>query len=416
MSKTETPDGTTPIAAVRNGPRKTLATCGAAHFLHDGLHDALYVLLPLWAQTLGLSLVQVGLLKAVYSGSIALFQVPAGILAENYGERCLLAGGTVIAGIGYMLLGAAGGFAGLLILLALVGLGSGVQHPLSSTLVARAYSAGGQRAALGIYNFSGDLGKMALPAAAALIAGTIGWQTSAVAAGALGAVGGIAIFALLRILGAGAAAQSAPTASTGPTGKVAAVGGWGIGNQQAFLTISAINIVDTAVIYSFLTFLPFLLMEKGASVETVGLALALTFGGGAAGKFLCGVLAERLGIIRTAVITIIAKGLCILVLLWLPLAAGLALLPLLGAALNGTSSVLYATVAEFVDPDRHSRAFGLFYTLGMGAGAVSPVLFGVISDFAGVPMALTIIGLSALLTIPICHVLRLSMQTPDVPR
>ena len=47
MSKTITPDGATPIAADRNGARNTLATCGTAHFLHDGLHDALYVLLPL---------------------------------------------------------------------------------------------------------------------------------------------------------------------------------------------------------------------------------------------------------------------------------------------------------------------------------------------------------------------------------
>ena len=410
MSKTITPDGATPIVADRNGARKTLATCGMAHFLHDGLHDALYVLLPLWAQMFGLSLSQVGLLKAVYSGSIALFQVPAGILAERYGERCLLAGGTVLAGVGYMLLGAACGFAGLLLLLALVGFGSSVQHPLSSTLVARAYAVGGQRAALGIYNFSGDVGKMVLPAAAALIAGAIGWQTSVVTAGALGALGGIAIFALLRILDAGAAVQMAPT------GTVAAVGGWGIGNQPAFLTISAINIVDTAVIYGFLTFLPFLLMEKGASVETVGLGLALTFGGGAAGKFLCGVLAEKIGIIRTAVITILAKGLCILVLIWLPLDGELALLPLLGAALNGTSSVLYATVAEFVDPERHSRSFGLFYTLGMGAGAISPVLFGVVSDLAGVPMALTIVGLSAVLTVPFCLVLQRLMRPPAVTR
>ena len=412
MSESKTPDGAMPIAADRKGGRETLATCGVAHFLHDGLHDALYVLLPLWAQMFGLSLAQVGLLKAVYTGAISLFQVPAGILAERYGERRLLASGTVIAGIGYILLGTAGGFAGLLFLLAIVGFGSGVQHPLSSTLVARAYAAGGQRAALGIYNFSGDLGKMALPAAAAIIAGAIGWRTSVVAAGVLGTVGGFVIYGLLRRLGAGAAAQTAQTASAETT---VPARGWGIGNQPAFLTVSAINVVDTAVIYGFLTFLPFLLIEKGAAVETVGLALALTFGGGATGKFLCGVLAERIGIIRTAVITIIAKGVCILVLLWLPLGAALALLPLLGAGLNGTSSVLYATVAEFVDPDRHSRAFGLFYTIGMGAGAVSPVLFGVVSDLAGVSTALAIIGLSALFTIPLCFVLRISMPAPGTP-
>lgn len=409
MSKTETADGAVPVAD-RQVPRKTLATCGVAHFVHDGLHDALYVLLPIWAQMFGLSLAQVGVLKAVYSGSIALFQVPAGILAERYGERALLAGGTVIAGLAYLLLGVAGGFFGLLILLALVGLGSGVQHPLSSTLVARAYAGGGQRAALGVYNFSGDVGKMAVPAGAALIAGTIGWQFSAATAGFLGALAGLAIYAQLRLLNAG----SIPAPSTkSEAQKVSVAAGWGIGNRPAFLTISIINIVDTAVIYGFLTFLPFLLMDKGAAVEQVGLALALTFGGGAAGKFLCGVMAEKIGIIRTAVITIVIKGACILVLLRLPLGPGLALLPLLGAALNGTSSVLYATVAEFVDPDRHSRSFGLFYTLGMGSGAISPALFGVVSDAAGVPAALAIVGLSALLTVPFCLMLRRQMQLKD---
>lgn len=390
--------------------RRTLATCGVAHFLHDGLHDALYMLLPLWAQMFGLSLAQVGVMKAVYSGSIAIFQVPAGLLAERIGERWLLAGGTVIAGLGYLLLGTAGGFGGLLILLALVGLGSGVQHPLSSTLVARAYAAGGRRTALGIYNFSGDLGKMAMPAAAALIAGAVGWRFSVLAAGVLAATSGFAILVVLRRLGAGAAQRPTRARTAGKDQR------WGIENRRGFLAISVINILDTAVIYGFLTFLPFVLIEKGASVESVGFALALTFGGGAAGKFLCGVLAERIGIIRTAVITIIAKGVGILVLLVLPLGASLALLPLLGAALNGTSSVLYATVAEFVDPDRHSRTFGLFYTLGIGAGAMSPPLLGVVSDLAGVPTALTVIGITALVTVPLCHVLRRSMPLPQVDR
>ena len=43
-----------------------------------------------------------------------------------------------------------------------------------------------------------------------------------------------------------------------------------------------------------------------------------------------------------------------------------------GVALNGTSSVLYGTVAEFVRDDRQSRSYGLFYTLGSAAGATAP--------------------------------------------
>ena len=60
-------------------------------------------------------------------------------------------------------------------------------------------------------------------------------------------------------------------------------------------------------------------------------------------------------------------------------------------------------VAEFVDPKRHSRAFGLFYTLGIGAGAVSPPVFGLLSDTYGVPASIATLGLIAFVTLPFCR-------------
>jgi MFS family permease len=404
--------------------RATLGACGGAHILHDGLHDALYVLLPLWSQAFGLSLVQVGLLKAAYSGAMALFQVPAGILAERYGERLLLAGGTIVTGIGYLLLGYAGGFAALLVVLIVVGLGAGVQHPLSSALVARAYEGGPRRAGLGVYNFAGDVGKIAIPASIAVLAGIVGWQSGVVAFGAIGMVAGIVLYFGLRSLGAGAkpagtgAAANAQAENTGAAAPLETQpesqrGDWGIHNGGAFFAISAINVIDTAATYGFLTFMPFLIIGKGASVETVGLALALTFGGGAAGKFVCGFAAERFGIIRTVVLTEILTGAGFLLVLVLPLGAILVALPLVGLAMNGTSSVLYASVADFVAPHRHSRGFALFYTVGLGAGAISPPLFGLVSDGYGVPVALAIIGVMAFATLPFCPTLARSMAKAD---
>ena len=102
-------------------------------------------------------------------------------------------------------------------------------------------------------------------------------------------------------------------------------------------------------------------------MDLMGLALGVTFAGGATGKFVCGVLAERLGIIRTVLVTEAATGLGILLLLALPVTPALFLLPVLGIALNGTSSVLYGTVAELVTPERRSRVYGLFYTIGIGS-------------------------------------------------
>src|SRR5262245_45247453 len=235
---------------------------------------------------------------------MAAFQIPAGLLAERWGERRLLAAGTAVTACGFIAAGMAGGFLSLLAVLLIAGLGSGVQHPLSSSLVSKAYETGPRRAALGTYNFSGDLGKVAVPAAVAFAALAVGWRTASAAYGVIGLVAAASILGVLARLGVdvpGAAADARPEepAAVRPTWG----SGWGIRDLRGFQALTAIGMIDNATRTGFLTFLPFALIAKGSSVAGVGTALALLFAGGAAGKFVCGVVAERLGIIRTVVLT-----------------------------------------------------------------------------------------------------------------
>ena len=72
-------------------------------------------------------------------------------------------------------------------------------------------------------------------------------------------------------------------------------------------------------------------------------------------------------------ITEVATGLGILATLALPGLGAMILLPLVGVALQGTSSVLYATIGDLVEPDRLPRAFGFFYTLGSICGIAAPL-------------------------------------------
>ncbi|MBI4609376.1 MAG: MFS transporter [Candidatus Rokubacteria bacterium] len=390
--------------------RATLATACATHFLHDGFSEIIYVLLPVWARDFRLTFAQVGLLRTAYSGGMAAFQVPAGILAERWGERGLLAAGTAVTATGFLVLGLAGGFASLFTFLLLAALGSGVQHPLSSSLVSKAYETGPRRIALGTFNFSGDLGKVTVPALVALAMVGIGWRRAAAGYAAIGLLAAPAIFLLLNRLGAGAGRGVQDV--DGASGS-----GWGIRDRRGFQALSTIGIIDNSTRTAFLTFLPFLLIAKGSSVEAVGFALALVFAGGATGKFVCGAIAERVGVIRTVVLTELVTGGGILLLLALPLTPALVLLPLLGVGLNGTSSVLYGTVADLVTPERRARAYGLFYTLGVGSGALAPFLYGLVSDWAGVPVTLGIIGLGVLTTIPLSQLLRVpvAQEVPSHP-
>jgi MFS family permease len=375
------------------------------HFLHDGCSDLLYVLFPVWAREFSLSFAQVGLLRTGYSGALALFQVPAGFLAERWGEPRVLAAGTFLTAVGFLCLGTSGGFVPLLVFLVIAGLGSGTQHPLSSSLVSRAYEEGRRRVALGTYNFSGDLGKVTWPACVALVTAWAGWRWAAQGMGLVVLTAAVGIVAVLASLARGPADPQAMAVAE-RTGN-----GWGIRNAWGFSLLSTIHGIDNGSRTVFLTYLPFLLLGKGAGMDVMGLALGLTFAGGATGKFVCGVLGERLGIIRTVLVTEAATGLGILLLLALPVTPVLFLLPVLGIALNGTSSVLYGTVAELVAPERRSRVYGVFYTIGIGSGALAPPFFGLLSDAAGVPVTLAVLAGVVLTTLPLAHLLRPAVET-----
>jgi hypothetical protein len=84
----------------------------------------------------------------------------------------------------------------------------------------------------------------------------------------------------------------------------------------------------------------------------------------------------------------------------------LALMPLLGIALNGTSSVLYGTITDFVRSDRQARAFGAFYTLGSIAGGTAPLFFGATSDWFGLSRSFITLGVLVLMTLPIVVMMR----------
>jgi MFS family permease len=106
------------------------------------------------------------------------------------------------------------------------------------------------------------------------------------------------------------------------------------------------------------------------------------------------------------VVTEVLTGVSILAVLLLPLGAALVLLPILGLGLNGTSSVLYATVADLVAPAARARGYGLFYMLYTGSGAVAPVLYGWLSDAAGLPWAMILLGVLTMGAAPLAGLLR----------
>ncbi len=363
---------------------RTLLVSGVAHALHDGYTDAIYVLLPVWQAEFALGYGALALLRGLYAGSMAALQLPAGRLAQHMGGRVVLALGTAIAAAGYALAGFSGGLLGLSAALVLSGIGSSTQHPIASAAVSRAYGQAA-RTPLGVYNFAGDVGKAAIPAVTSLLLILMPWRRSLW----LLALAGLLIAVLIALM-------LPPVREVRHEERSVAGGGRG-----GFLLLFTIGVLDTGVRMGLLTFLPFLLKAKGASLPITGLAFAAVFVGGAAGKFLCGWFGGRFGVLRTVLLTEGGTAVCILSVLVLPLLPVFLLLPLLGVMLNGTSSVLYGTVPELAPRAHAERAFALFYTGTIGSGAIAPVLFGVLGDAYGVTIATVATAATALAIFPL---------------
>jgi MFS family permease len=331
---------------------------------------------------------------------MASFQIPAGLIAERFGERNLLAFGTLIAGLAFLALGYAPGFWAILVALFFAGVGGAVQHPLSSTIISHAYPDEGRRGALGTYNFFGDVGKFVFGGIVSLLLLVgISWQAPVIGFGLLGIATAVAIFVTVS----NTRAAAPPVAGAAPAPKTR---GWGIRNPQAFTALCLIEILDSSTRTGLLTFIAFVLIEKGLPQGWAVLSVPLILVGGMAGKLACGFLAERFGVVRMIIITEVATGCGILATLALPGALSFLLLPLIGVVLQGTSSVLYATVGEYVEQDRLPRAFGFFYTLGSLCGIAAPLGYGLLGDLQGVETSIAVIGVAIFLTVPLAAMLK----------
>jgi len=384
-----------PEETVKHKKRNLLGAC-LAHILHDGYTDQLYALLPAWQAQFGLSYTGLAIVRALYFATMGGLQVPAGRFASRLKPRSALALSTFVAAAGVLIMASPTGFAGLCAGLVVAGIGSSVQHPSASDLVARSYGSE-SRGPLGVYNFAGDLGKASLPAIAALLLTVLHWPTVVGLMGLLGIlVGAALLFVVPNETGHASVHREFAH-------ERASRGGFGI--------LLSIGILDTATRMGYLLFLPFLIHARGGSSATVGLSLALLFVGGAFGKASCGWLGQRIGVVWSVIATEVATAALIGATCFTPMTVMFVLLPLLGVVLNGTSSILYGTVPELAPHGDTGKAFAWFYTGVIGSGALAPIAYGTIADHSSRMIGTFASAGTALAIVPLVFSLRAVFST-----
>jgi MFS family permease len=399
-----------------------LLVAAAIHTCNDAMFAVMYPLLPLIAADLGLSYAQVGLVRAFYSGASGILQLPAGVLAERFGEYGLVVLGHGWGAVGLLGMAAATTFPILLGLAILAGLGGNFQHPCSSTMVARAFEKGRRGTAIGTLNFAGDLGKMAAPALVSVIALPFGWRAALLALGAFALVFSAGVWLIrgwvsppplltpepISPVPATAAADAASASSAAAatlSSKPPAPRTIG-GIPAALWLLSLVGLLDGSTRAAALTFLPFALTRQGLDGVGIGFVFGILFVGGALGKISCGPLGDRFGPFAIVVLTETTTALALLGLVWGPAYAVLPLAVVFGFGLNGTSSVLYAAVATLVPDGKRGRGYGMYYTIIDVAAALATAAYGLFADWSGLDWTFAAMALLTLAVVPMALPLR----------
>jgi FSR family fosmidomycin resistance protein-like MFS transporter len=399
---------------------RVLLVASSIHTCNDAMFAVMYPLLPLIAADLHLSYAEVGLVRALYSGASGILQLPAGLMAERWGEYGLLAFGNGWGAAGLLGMAAATTLPILLVLAVVAGLGGNFQHPCASTMVARAFEGGRRGTAIGTLNFAGDLGKMAAPALVGLIALPFGWRAALLALGAFGIIFSIGVWLLKPWVNPPplpAPTPPAPMPSTvaqaveSPIAAPASTQGRTIGGvPPALWLLSLVGLMDGSTRAAALTFLPFALARQGLDGVGIGFVFGVLFVGGALGKLFCGPLGDRFGPFAIVLLTETTTALALLGLVWGPSWAVLPLAVVFGFGLNGTSSVLYAAVASLVPDGKRGRGYGVYYTVIDVAAALATAAYGLFADWTGLDWTFAAMALLTLAVVPLAIPLRARLR------
>lgn len=171
--------------------RKTFLTVGVAAMSINILRASRQVVLPLWADHIGLGAAAVGIVFGISSAmDMALFY-PAGSISDRWGRRFVAIPCLATMAVGHVLLPATATFAGITAVGLVLGLGNGLGSGIVMTLGADFSPPIGRANFLGAFRLVSDAGTASGPIVISLATATTSLAGAAVTIGGIGLLGSL---------------------------------------------------------------------------------------------------------------------------------------------------------------------------------------------------------------------------------
>lgn len=388
-------DSNDPHGRPRASERRILFyTCAAHAFTHVymGMYSAV---LGRMAVDLGVSIQEVTASASIATTCFGLGALPAGWLADRFGEKPILVGFFLLTSIGGAAVGLAPSAAALGGGMALMGLGASIFHPVGNSLIAKGIRSPAR--AMGTNGFWGSIGEAAGPLVAVLVAALASWRGAYVGLLAPMALLGI-LFALTPLdVRRPPPSRNAPRpASEGaedpPAGANPRTGAAGLGGVPRRTFPTSIVLLFAAMglagveFWIVKTMLPLhlergmretsLSLLAGEAYVKAGLVTAVVYAVGGFGQYAVGHLLERRNAFRLYVeIFFVGAPLIYLTgrLSGWPLIGTAAVMTVLMFAPQTVENTILARIAP---PRWQGIVYGLKFVLTFGIGGIGPYLGG----------------------------------------
>jgi FSR family fosmidomycin resistance protein-like MFS transporter len=368
---------------------RLFAIVALGHLAVDILNGQRAVLLAYLSGLLGLTNTALSLVTTVYVAVGALSQPVFGHLADRWGPRWLVAGGTLWMGAFFSMALFAPGYWSLA-LLVIASLGSGAFHPagtMEANLRGRERYSDRETTATAYFFLFGQMGGFFGP----LIGGPL--------LGLFGPPGLIALVAPAVVVGVSAAyrlpSKSTPSVHPGSRLNIGRILRAGL--STSILAFGLMTAFQSWAQQNMITFVPKYLSDLGQPPGVYGLVSALFMAGVAFGNLAGGNLADRYGKRRVAIWTLLAASAPLLAIPYVSSLAWLFLLIPLSGFLTGATHSIIVVLAQRRLPSGIALASGLVLGFMFTSGALGTLLSGYLADLRGLPIVFTLSGVLVLL-------------------
>jgi FSR family fosmidomycin resistance protein-like MFS transporter len=302
-----------------------------------------------------------------------------GYLADRSARRWILPASVVVSGIGIAFTGLVSGYAAVLALVLVMGMGVAAWHP-EGYKTATGVAGERKATALSWFSLGGNIGIAVGPPLATVLVTTVGL------AGTLGLLAP-------SVVVAGVILAVAPMLTRAVAPRPATVTGRGASMPSAMALLIFVVMIRSWAALGFTTFVPFYYVDVlHADPRLVGSLLFVFLGAGAVGAVVAGPLADRIGarpFMQWVLLAAIPFG-----LLFLQSSGPMAFvaLGLFGAVLTSSFTVSVVLGQAYL-PRNAGMASGLIVGFAIGTGGIGVTTLGWVADHHGLQTTLLVCAL-----------------------